>query len=104
THTPPATTSHHLPLHDALPISLTGAGTDTFTGIEAARLTGGPGDDALDASAFPGPVTLDGAAGDDTLTGGAGDDRLVGGTGTNEIGRAAGRGGGGEHGVGGDVE
>src|SRR5439155_1469896 len=79
---------------------LTGAGTDTLVAIEAVALTGGPGNNLLDASAFTlGPVTLDGAggndilkggAGGDQLTGGAGEDSLVGGAGTNRGGEAAG--------------
>ena len=50
----------------------------TFTDLEAARLTGGNGDTVLDASAFTGPVTLDGGNGKDTLVGGSGNDILLG--------------------------
>lgn len=50
---------------------LTGRGTDTFSGIEMAMLTGRTGQDLLDASAFTGSATL--------LDGGRGNDRLVGG-------------------------
>lgn len=72
--------------------TLTGAGTDTLASIELASLAGGAGNNAIDASAFAGPVTLDGGAGNDTLTGtssgdqltgGLGDDVLTGGLGTN---------------------
>lgn len=49
---------------------LTGLGTDTLSGIERASLTGGAGNDTLDARAFTrGAVTLDGGAGDDVLIG-----------------------------------
>ncbi len=49
---------------------LTGLGTDTLSGIERATLTGGAGDNVLDATGFNrGPVILDGGAGDDTLIG-----------------------------------
>ncbi|MFV2070639.1 MAG: hypothetical protein ACC645_27030, partial [Pirellulales bacterium] len=40
-----------------------------FDDIERARLAGGPSDNLLDASAFPGPVVLIGSAGNDTLIG-----------------------------------
>jgi Ca2+-binding RTX toxin-like protein len=59
--------------------SLTGLGTDAFSGIEALKLTGGLDNNILDASKFSwGPVTLDGGAGNDLVTGGAGDDVLLG--------------------------
>jgi Ca2+-binding RTX toxin-like protein len=83
--------------------SLDGAGADDLTSIERAHLTGGDGDNVIDASGFSGPVslfglggedtliggdeddTLDGGAGDDSLTGGAGDDTFRGGEGTDRI-------------------
>ncbi|HKA07308.1 MAG TPA: hypothetical protein VKD71_08630, partial [Gemmataceae bacterium] len=59
--------------------ALTVAGrTISFTNLETARLTGGNGNSVLDASAFPGPVTLDGGTGKDTLIGGSADDVLLG--------------------------
>ena len=58
-------------------------GTDVLTNIELARLTGGVGDNILDASGFSGSVTLDGGAGNDILRDGAGDDRLIGGPGND---------------------
>ncbi len=65
---------------------LTGLGTDVLSGFEAASLTGGAGANTLDASGFTlGPVTLDGAAGDDLLLGTAGSDLLVGGLGADEV-------------------
>jgi Ca2+-binding RTX toxin-like protein len=64
---------------------LTGVGTDSLVGIEAAQLAGGAGNNQLNASAFTGPVTLDGGAGNDTLKGGAGDDVLTGGAGNDSI-------------------
>ncbi len=49
--------------------------TDEMTGIERARLTGGAGDNTLDASQFTGQkVVLEGGLGDDTLIGGVADD------------------------------
>lgn len=48
---------------------LTGLGTDTLVGIEFAELTGGAGDNSLNASAFTYPVTLSGAGGNDSLVG-----------------------------------
>lgn len=62
---------------------LTGNGNDTFSGIESARITGGAGNNLLDASLYPGSVSLDGGAGNDTLLGGAGKDDLTGGPGND---------------------
>ncbi|MDF2234809.1 hypothetical protein P2H44_19790 [Albimonas sp. CAU 1670] len=50
--------------------TLTGVGTDELHSIERAHLTGGLGDNTLDASAFTGAMVI--------LEGGWGDDRLVG--------------------------
>ncbi|MFP6767293.1 MAG: Calx-beta domain-containing protein, partial [Planctomycetaceae bacterium] len=58
--------------------------TDTLDSIELAELTGGDGDNAIDASGFGGAVTLNGAAGNDTLYGADLDDELNGGSGTND--------------------
>jgi Ca2+-binding RTX toxin-like protein len=62
-----------------------GTETDTLAGVEGAVLTGGTGNNALDASGFAGPVTLDGGPGNDTLKGGAGNDILTGGIGKNVL-------------------
>lgn len=64
---------------------LTGLGNDELAGIDLAVLTGGSGDNRLDASAFSGKVTLDGNTGDDTLIGGSNWDRLVGGSGNDSL-------------------
>jgi VCBS repeat-containing protein len=53
--------------------------------VEAANLTGGNSGDSLDASAFPGSVTLVGGTGNDTLLGGAAADYLVGGAGDDSL-------------------
>src|SRR5579859_6924226 len=61
-------------------------GSDVLSGIDAASLTGGAGNNKIDASGFTnGPVTLTGNAGNDTLLGGAGNDLLTGGPGNNSI-------------------
>ena len=66
--------------------NLTIAGeTDALFNIEAATLTGGIGNNIIDAAAFTGPVILDGGAGDDTLTGGSGNDVLTGGLGLDTM-------------------
>lgn len=65
--------------------SLTGMGSDTLAGIELALLTGGIGNNTLDASLFTGMATLNGMGGDDLLTGGSGDDTLNGGTGSDTL-------------------
>lgn len=53
--------------------------------IERAALTGGPGPNILDASAFSGSTVLEGGAGDDLLIGGPGPDVLVGGPGHDTL-------------------
>jgi Ca2+-binding RTX toxin-like protein len=65
--------------------SLSGIGSDTLNGFEEARLTGGAGNNTLDASAFTGNVTLNGGAGNDSLAGAQGNDRLLGGEGNDTI-------------------
>ena len=61
---------------------VTGQGTDQLFDIETAEITGGDGNNLLDASDFTlGPVTLLGGVGNDTLRGGSGDDSLAGGAG-----------------------
>ncbi|MEZ5126791.1 MAG: PxKF domain-containing protein [Thermoleophilia bacterium] len=60
-------------------------GNDILTGIEAARLTGGPGNNTLTASTFGGQTVLDGGDGADTLRGGAGSDVLIGGAGDDAM-------------------
>jgi Ca2+-binding RTX toxin-like protein len=65
---------------------LTGNGTDTLKAIEKANLTGGAGNNTLNASTFNlGDVTLDGGAGNDTLTGGTKNDLLTGGAGNDSL-------------------
>lgn len=51
--------------------------------LELAQLTGGAGDNVLNANGFSGSVTLIGGDGRDTLGDAAGNDRLVGGTGSD---------------------
>lgn len=60
-----------------------GLGTDSLKNFELAQLTGGAGNNRLDASGFAGPVTLIGGAGDDELRDGPGDDSLDGGAGND---------------------
>ena len=70
---------------------VTGQGSDTLIGVETAILTGGAGNNLLDASAFTlGSVTLLGGAGDDTLRGGSGDDSLAGQAGNDSLAGGAG--------------
>lgn len=58
--------------------SRTGGNKDTLANLEAARLTGGAGNNILNAAMFSGLTTLDGGAGNDTLTAGAGRNVLSG--------------------------
>lgn len=74
---------------DAATITLTNATlsigviVDGLTSFESATLTGGPSANTINASAFSGDVTLQGAGGLDTLIGGSGDDILIGGEGSD---------------------
>jgi Ca2+-binding RTX toxin-like protein len=70
---------------------VSGFGQATVQGIELAQLTGGAGNNLLDANGFSGSVTLVGGDGDDTLGDAAGDDRLIGGSG-NDVYRLIARG------------
>jgi Ca2+-binding RTX toxin-like protein len=66
--------------------SLTGNGTDTLSSIEQASLTGGTGNNIINASAFTlGIVILSGGNGNDTLTGGTSNDSLTGGNGNDSL-------------------
>lgn len=65
--------------------TMTGLGSDTFASIEFAVLTGGSGNNTLDASGFGGSVTLFGGAGNDILKGGAGNDSLLGEAGNDTL-------------------
>jgi hypothetical protein len=60
-------------------------GSFTLAAITGAVLSGGPGNNKLDASGFSGNASLYGAAGNDTLLGGAGEDYLDGGTGVDSL-------------------
>ncbi|MDA1251388.1 MAG: hypothetical protein O2820_19430 [Planctomycetota bacterium] len=65
--------------------TLTGLGNDTLASIELAQLTGGVGNNTIDASVFNGQTTLSGLSGNDTLTGGTLGDSLSGGLGDDEV-------------------
>src|SRR5262249_12384287 len=52
-------------------------GTDTLVSIEEAQLTGGNGNNTIDASGFHGATTLQGGGGVDSLIGGFGNNLLV---------------------------
>lgn len=60
-------------------------GSDILSSIESALLTGGEGDDSLDACAFTGDTTLRGGDGNDRLIGGFGKDSLDGGNGDDML-------------------
>lgn len=78
-----------------------GLGLDVLVGVEQVKLTGGSGNDVMDANLFTRPlgVVFDGGAGNDTLIGsrnndvlkgGIGDDTLTGGAGNDNIDGGAG--------------
>ena len=69
---------------------LLGLGTDTFSGIDAAVLTGGLSANLIDTSFFSKAVTINGLGGNDTLYGGPAADRIDGGTGNDRISGGAG--------------
>jgi Ca2+-binding RTX toxin-like protein len=57
----------------------------TLSGVEEAELTGGGGNNTINASGFSGSTTLSGGGGDDTLSGGSGIDSILGGAGADTI-------------------
>lgn len=67
------------------PERVIGRGSDQINSVEAVFVSGGRGNNRLNASAFAGSVTLDGGTGDDTLIGGTGSDDLRGGVGRDSI-------------------
>jgi Ca2+-binding RTX toxin-like protein len=67
-------------------ISLTINGVASIlSGIQFAQLTGGAGDDVIDATGFSGSTVISGLDGNDTIAGGSGLDRLVGGAGDDVL-------------------
>jgi Ca2+-binding RTX toxin-like protein len=64
--------------------------SDVLVAIERVALTGGAGNNKLDASGFAGAVSLEGGAGNDTLLGGSGNDTLLGGDGADTLDGGAG--------------
>ena len=60
-------------------------GSLRLIGVESATLTGGPGNNRMDASGFSGSVVLRGGAGNDTLIGGSSDNDLDGGEGDDTL-------------------
>ncbi|MCX8155585.1 MAG: hypothetical protein N3J91_03895 [Verrucomicrobiae bacterium] len=62
-----------------------GTEINLMTGINWVYLTGGAGNNILNATAFSGMAWLYGLDGDDTLYGGSGDDRLFGGAGNDVL-------------------
>ncbi|MFM8420583.1 MAG: Calx-beta domain-containing protein [Verrucomicrobiota bacterium] len=68
-----------------------GDGVDLLASIERAEISGGTGNNLLDAQAFSGPLVLRGLGGKDELRGGSNSDVLVGGAGDDIL-----RGGGGD--------
>lgn len=57
--------------------TLTGEGTDALVSIEEAQLTGGGGNNIIDASGFHGATTLVGGGGNDLLIGGFGSNLFI---------------------------
>src|SRR5207344_3104820 len=78
-------------IHGATSLNINGlGGNDTikvtggsFSNGSVVFLTGGDGNDTINASGYGGPVNVDGGAGADTITGTAGNDTLTGGAGTD---------------------
>ncbi len=73
---------------DSIPVSINGNGgddriKDAYDSSAGRMLTGGAGDDEIDA--YAGDDTLDGGDGNDKLDGGEGDDRVLGGNGDDVV-------------------
>ena len=64
---------------------LSGLGNDELESIESAHLTGGSGDNLIDATNFRFRVSLFGGMGNDTLIGGTGNDLISGGGGSDWV-------------------
>ncbi|SDK02961.1 Hint domain-containing protein [Aliiruegeria lutimaris] len=60
-------------------------GTNTVSFSEIEAITGGTGDDIIDASADASGLALEGGSGNDWISGGGGDDTITGGTGDDTI-------------------
>lgn len=67
------------------PLLAVSTGNIALAGIQRAFLSGGEGDNTLNAAFFTGRVTLDGGAGADSLIGGFGSDELIGGSGVDQL-------------------
>ncbi len=65
--------------------SLTGLGTDILIGVENVALTGGAGNNTIDASASSTKNTLSGLGGDDVISGGSAVDIITGGEGNDTL-------------------
>ncbi len=65
--------------------SLVGLGTDTLSGFAEAILTGGAGNNVINAAAFTGKLIAIGGAGNDTITGGSDTSILLGGAGNDTL-------------------
>lgn len=66
-------------------IHTTCCGATDRPSIEIAILTGGPGNNRIDASLYSGMARIEGGAGNDTLIGGSGSDELRGGPGSDTL-------------------
>jgi len=62
-----------------------GTFTEKASSVNLVKIDGGPVDSTLDASAYSGPVTLDGGGGNDTLIVGSGDATVIGGSGMSTL-------------------
>ena len=68
--------------------ALTGLGTDSLTGLEVFRLTGGESANSIDASALSlagALLIINGEGGDDVIVGSLGNDTIIGGAGSDSI-------------------
>lgn len=65
--------------------ALSGLGNDSLSGFEQVSLTGGLGANTINATAYTGNATLDGAAGADTILGGSGGSSLLGNAGNDSL-------------------
>jgi Ca2+-binding RTX toxin-like protein len=72
-------------LIDNLLLASSGGGRIYFDDVEQATLTGGDGNNSLNAAGFSGAAILNGGNGNDALRGGSGNDSLYGGNGNDRL-------------------
>ena len=73
------------------PTALVGHGSDTLSGIDLAWLSGGNGNNVINARTWRGRTYIRASGGDDVIVGGSGDDTISAGWGNDRVAGGAGR-------------